>query len=116
MGTISGGGIAGVASKAKGSSIKRVEDQSDYSKWEFIYNPQKDAAAALQGALQNNGAQNPNAVTGGQQSNPGFAPGTPPGPLPGFGPNSTGNTGSSDNSSNNDSGNSGNTPFFSPNR
>lgn len=51
FGTInSGGGIAGVASKAKGSSIKVMDGQTDYSKWEFVYNPQKDAAAGLQGA------------------------------------------------------------------
>jgi hypothetical protein len=58
----SGGGIAGVASKAKGSSIKVMDGQTDYSKWEFVYNPQKDAAAGLQGAANrmNSNANSPN--------------------------------------------------------
>jgi hypothetical protein len=52
--TISNGAIAGVASKAKGSSIKEVDKQTDYSKWEFVYNPQEDAAKKMQGALGGN--------------------------------------------------------------
>lgn len=54
MGQISGGGIAGVASNAKGHAIKVVNDQTDYSLWEFYYDPTKDAAKNLPGA---NGAQ-----------------------------------------------------------
>jgi hypothetical protein len=46
MGMISGGGIAGVATKAAGPSIKIVNDQDDYSKWEFYYDPRKDIAPA----------------------------------------------------------------------
>lgn len=42
LGQISGGGIAGVASKAHGHSIKTVNDQTDYSLWEFYYDPTKD--------------------------------------------------------------------------
>jgi hypothetical protein len=34
--------IAGVASKASGKSIKVVNDQTDYSHWEFVYDPTKD--------------------------------------------------------------------------
>ncbi len=36
------GGFAGVASKAKGHSIKVVNDQVDYSLWEFYYDPNKE--------------------------------------------------------------------------
>jgi hypothetical protein len=47
MGQMNGGGaLAGVASKAKGHSIKLVDDQSDYSLWEFHYDPTKDTGAA----------------------------------------------------------------------
>jgi type II secretory pathway pseudopilin PulG len=63
--TISTGAIAGVASKAKGSSIKEVDKQTDYSKWEFVYNPQEDAAKKMQGALGGN-RTNPNS----QNQNP----------------------------------------------
>ncbi|MBV9759763.1 MAG: hypothetical protein JO340_04275 [Acidobacteriaceae bacterium] len=50
MGQISGGGIAGVASIAKGHSIKVVNDQTDYSLWEFYYDPTKDATKNMPGA------------------------------------------------------------------
>jgi hypothetical protein len=59
-GQISGGGIAGVASKAKGSSIKTVNDQTDYSLWEFYYDPSKDATRRMPGIGQG-GAQQPGA-------------------------------------------------------
>ncbi len=63
--TIAAGAIAGVASTAKGSTIKTVDKQTDYSKWEFVYNPQKDNANAMQSALGNqNGQQNQNSNTG----------------------------------------------------
>jgi hypothetical protein len=66
--TISTGAIAGVASKAKGSSIKEVDKQTDYSKWEFVYNPQEDAAKKMQGALGGNrmspNSQNPSSGGG----------------------------------------------------
>ena len=45
LGRIRAGGIAGVASKAEGHSIKRVNDQTDYSLWEFYYDPSKDLIA-----------------------------------------------------------------------
>ena len=47
-----GGGIAGVASKASGQSIKTVDDQSDYSLWEFYYDPSKDVRPGLAGGAQ----------------------------------------------------------------
>jgi hypothetical protein len=40
-GAIMGGGIAGVASKAEGESIMVYGDRSDFSEWEFIYDPMK---------------------------------------------------------------------------
>ena len=86
MGRISSGGIAGVASQAKGPSIKRVNDQDDYSKWEFYYDPSKDTGmmmpvmgaqqpGLMQGAAPgvnqnpNAGAQNPNAGFNNQPAN-----------------------------------------------
>jgi hypothetical protein len=58
LGRLTGGGsLAGVASIAKGRSILRVEEQSDYSLWEFHYDPSKDTSlsggANPAGALQN---------------------------------------------------------------
>jgi hypothetical protein len=41
---VMGGGIAGVASKGKGQTIKRINDQSDYSLWEFYYDMAADLA------------------------------------------------------------------------
>jgi hypothetical protein len=49
MGQISGGGIAGVASKAHGHAIKTVNDQTDYALWEFYYDPTKDATKGMPG-------------------------------------------------------------------
>ena len=74
FGTISAGSIAGVASTAQGSSIKKVDKQTDYSKWEFVYNPQKEAAAGIaQGmqAIQGQGMQGPNGSN--QNGQPGMA-------------------------------------------
>lgn len=54
FGQLNGGGaLAGVASRAKGRSIKVVDDQSDYSLWEFHYDPTKDTG------LAGPGGQNP---------------------------------------------------------
>ena len=58
IGQISNGGIAGVASKAKGHTIKVVNDQTDYSLWEFYYDPTKDLTKGMPGignATGNNG-------------------------------------------------------------
>jgi hypothetical protein len=71
------GGVAGVASKAKGPSIKVVNDQTDYSLWEFYYNPQNDTTGAV-GALPGNALQpgtapqSGNASTFGQQAGTSF--------------------------------------------
>lgn len=48
LGQMSGGGaLAGVASKAKGRAIKVVNEQDDYSLWEFYYNPATDPTGRL---------------------------------------------------------------------
>jgi hypothetical protein len=65
MGRMSSGGIAGVASQAKGPSIKLVNDQDDYSKWEFYYDPTKDTSMGM-------------AITGGMPQ-PGLMQGAAPG-------------------------------------
>jgi hypothetical protein len=46
-GTVMGGGIAGVASSAEGRSIKAVKKQTDYSLWEFYYDPTEDVLQGL---------------------------------------------------------------------
>jgi hypothetical protein len=55
LGTMSGStvgsGIAGVASKSTGKTIKVFNDQTDRSLWEFVYDMQKEATANAQGAL-----------------------------------------------------------------
>ncbi len=62
FGVIQGGSIAGVASKAERHSIKLVNDQQQYSLWEFYYDPSKDplrnGAAALNQIGANNGGGN----------------------------------------------------------
>lgn len=74
MGMINNGaGIAGVASKAKGSSIKEMDGQTDYSKWEFVYNPQKDAAASLQGAAGRMSTGNVGSTSGLSNATGGFS-------------------------------------------
>lgn len=101
FGRINSGGIAGVASKAQGHSIKKVNDQSDYSLWEFYYDASKDAAQGVAGALAGMGAGAGNRVQqpGGiqtpasdqsspnQQVSPGVAaPNPAAGPQPGSAP------------------------------
>lgn len=65
FGVIASGSIAGVASKAGGHSIKVVNDQTDYSLWEFYYDPTKDATKGMANALSSMGA----AQQGNQQQN-----------------------------------------------
>jgi hypothetical protein len=76
LGVVQSGGIAGVASKAGGHSIKTVNEQDDYSLWEFYYDPRKDTApgGVQMGAYaqQQNGAQ-PQGAFGGQQNGSGGA-------------------------------------------
>jgi len=79
-GAIMGGGIAGVASKAEGESIMVYGDRTDFSEWEFIYDPMKFRVPA-----------NPNSGSGGGgvpasqlASTSGMSsPGTPIGAGPG---------------------------------
>jgi hypothetical protein len=79
-GAIMGGGIAGVASKAEGEAIMVYGDRTDFSEWEFIYDPMKFHVPA-----------NPNTGSGGGgvpasqlASNAGTSsPGTPIGTGPG---------------------------------
>lgn len=53
--TLGGGGIVGIASKAKGEGIKLINERSKIEEWEFIYDPKKDkavvGAAAAAGGL-----------------------------------------------------------------
>ena len=73
MGVMNGagvGGVAGVASIAHGQTIKTVNDQSDYSLWEFYYDPSKDTNRGLGAAMQGLGGQAAPGATqpGGPQS------------------------------------------------
>jgi hypothetical protein len=82
LGRMNGGGaLAGVASKAKGHTIKLIDDQSDYSLWEFHYDPTKDTGLSGGGGQ---GTASPGAQTGSPGNNSGF------GNNPGFGSNQTG--------------------------
>lgn len=63
-----GGGIAGVASRAQGHSIKVMAGQSDYSFWEFYYDPTKDLLLGFANLM--------NTSTGGVNVNGTGAPGT----------------------------------------
>ncbi len=67
MGTLNSGNLAGVASKASGHSIKAVNDQSNYSLWEFYYDPRKDTAP---GGVKMGAYSQQNASTPGQQTGP----------------------------------------------
>lgn len=64
-----GGALAGVASKATGHSIKAVEDQRDYAKWEFYYDPSKDKG--IGGNQQSAAAPNSSSSGFGQSSSSG---------------------------------------------
>jgi hypothetical protein len=86
-----GGGIAGVASKYKGPSIKVYDEQQRYEKWEFIYDPKKDAAVN-KNFPQQQAVTNPGNTTGQSSTfnnnsssfnnNTGAAPPPPPPPAP----------------------------------
>jgi len=67
-GTVFGGAMAGVASIARGASIKAVNHQREYVLWEFYYDPTKDPLRFPFRALNNN-----NNGTGA----PGFATASP---------------------------------------
>jgi hypothetical protein len=73
MGTINSGGIAGVASKASGHSIKLVNEQDNYSLWEFYYDMTKDANTALAAAQSRGGATSTNPSANGFGQSNGFS-------------------------------------------
>jgi hypothetical protein len=129
LGTLNNGGLAGVASKAIGHSIKTVNDQSNYSLWEFYYDPKKDT---VPGGVQIGAYSQQNGTPGGQQPGPnaqspgafgsssfgqssGFGQGSnsgqnsSPGQGSGFGQSSFGNNSNSPNSSLGQSNGLGNT-------
>ncbi len=101
MGAINSGGIAGVASKAGGHSIKVVNDQTDYSLWEFYYDPTKDASKGISNALGAMGAS--------QQANQQQNGITPFGSNNSSSPFSNNNSQGNGNSFGSNSGNSGTT-------
>jgi hypothetical protein len=99
MGQLSGGGIAGVASNAHGHSIKTVNDQTDYSLWEFYYDPTKDAtrnmpglATGAQGVQPGLGANGNQGLTPGSTGQSSFQSGSS---QSGFGQSGFGQSGSS---------------------
>ena len=96
-GVLRSGGIAGVASLGKGSSIKTINDQNDYSLWEFYYDPTKDTSAVagqsgvnpMNGVTQPNNSLAPNSTTPNSSSpanssttTTGTTPATTPSPNP----------------------------------
>jgi hypothetical protein len=68
-----GPGIAGVATKYKGPSIKIYAERQKYQEWEFVFDPKKDAAnkAAMQ---QGSATSNPG--NRGSTTSPGFSSGS----------------------------------------
>jgi hypothetical protein len=69
-GTIMSGGIAGVASKASGHTIKLVNDQDNYSLWEFYYDMTKEANSALAAATGGAQGTGNGMMNGNRPSNP----------------------------------------------
>jgi hypothetical protein len=96
-----GGGIAGVATKYKGPSIKIYAERQKYQEWEFVFDPRKDPAnkAAMagnpqvanpgnQGGFSNSlggpsGLSNPSGGNSNSNSFPGFGSGSGTSPTPG---------------------------------
>jgi hypothetical protein len=78
-----GAGIAGVASKKEGESIKSVNDHTKYNEWEFVYDITKDAArqgaAGVPGA---SGGPGRGGATNQQGTNPMQPGGMPLGGMP----------------------------------
>ena len=60
-----GGSIGGVASTVKRHSIKIVNDQRDYAKWEFVYDYRKDTGGSAANTAQNAGQTTQSAIGGG---------------------------------------------------
>jgi hypothetical protein len=81
-----GAAIAGVASKFSGPTIKSFGGRTDYSEWEFVFQPQQQQVMPQMGQQQQNGQQqNGQQQTGTQQpgiGNPGIGgPGGLPAPT-----------------------------------
>lgn len=97
------GGIAGVATKYKGTSIKVINERQKYQEWEFVYDIKKDKSIMGNAAGQIPGQNSQNT------NGPGFSS---------FGGSSSGGTGSSTNgfgsSGSSGFGSSGNTPTPTP--
>jgi hypothetical protein len=70
-GQVFGGNLTGVASKIDKTSIRVFQTGKTYKKWEFIWNPQLDAANAVPGG----GGATPQGVNG-APGQPGGAPGS----------------------------------------
>jgi type II secretory pathway pseudopilin PulG len=80
LGTMSsavGAGIAGVASSVPGKTIKVLNDQSDRSLWEFVYDMQKERNANAPGLGNNNNGNN--TQTNGSSNSSAFPGSTPNG-------------------------------------
>ncbi len=73
-GQLNSGGLAGVASKAEGQTIKKVNDQTNYTLWEFWYDPSKDKSMSQGGSVQN-GAGGQNVQNGTTLGQPGISSG-----------------------------------------
>jgi hypothetical protein len=80
-----GAGIAGVASKKEGESIKTVNDHTKYNEWEFVYDLTKDPTRQMQGQPGAPGGSG-GPGRGGPNNSPGITPGMPGTPPPGMGP------------------------------
>jgi hypothetical protein len=72
-----GSGIAGVASKSVGKTIKVINDQTDRSLWEFVYDMQKEALANAPG-LGGNAAGNSGVGSGNSPTPNPITSSTPP--------------------------------------
>jgi len=89
-----GGGLAGVATKYKGTGIHVVNDHTKYQEWEFVYDMKKDKSivgaqgAAAQQQMQQQMQQQQNGLGGGSGFGPSpVSPTTPPAAPPVPNPN-----------------------------
>jgi hypothetical protein len=94
-GAIMGGGIAGVASKAEGESIMVYGDRTDFSEWEFIYDPMKFRVPANPNTGSGaGGVPASQLASNAGMSSPGTPIGTGPGGTQAAGPGGAGAIGS----------------------
>jgi len=89
-GAIGSPGIAGVASKFKGPSIKAYREKTKYQEWEFVYEPTTNQPGAVQPGSNIPGLNQPGANQPGQAGAAGPSPQQTPNP---FGPSSGQTTG-----------------------